>query len=120
MGEVLKFPPQAERQGGNEEKEGKLVEFKRKLAEESPAPGMELKESVEMRVSGEDLHAILVGLVHERNALKKQMEEIKDDPELEGMLGPMVEGLLQKNAELLTRLSSQDPALEAHFKKAIE
>ena len=107
------------RPGGEAAGEGKMLEFKRKLEEESPEPGLELKEKVSLEVSGADLHAILVGLTHERNALKRQRDEILGDPDLADAFGPMIEGLLEKNAELLGRLASQDPALEAQFKKQL-
>ena len=119
MGEVLKFPEMPAQESGAEQ-EGKVLEFKRKLAEEVPAQGMELREKVSLEISGGDLYAVLIGLTKERLALKEQMKEIQADPDLEAIMGPMVEGMLQKNAELMHRLAAQDPKLEEHFKKAIE
>lgn len=120
MGELMEFPGGANASGEGEAKEGKVLEFKRKLAEQVPEKKAELREKIDVQISGEDLHAILVGLVHERRALKAQLDEVKGDSDLEAALGPMVEGLLARNADLMTRLSSQDPMLEEHFKKAIE
>ena len=120
MGEVMPFPEMPKSEGPGEEKEGKILEFKRKVAEASPEGKVELREQVELTISGEDLYAILIGLTKERMALKEQMQEIEADPELQALMGPMVEGMLQKNAELMKRLASQDPKLEEHFKNAAE
>ena len=120
MGEVMPFPEMPKREGAGEAKEGKILEFKRKIAEETPEQGLELREKVNLEISGEDLHAILVGLVHERRGLKAQLAEVEGDPDLEAALGGLVKGLLERNADLMDRLSAQDPKLQAHFKKAIE
>jgi len=118
MENVIPFAPKGSE--GGDEREGKILEFKRKIAEEVPEPGMELREQVEVRVTGEELHAILVGLTKERRDLKAQLAEIQADPELESMLGGMVQGLLEKNGELMARLASKNPLLEKHFKNALE
>ena len=120
MGEVMPFPEMPKSEGAGEEKEGKILEFKRKVAEQTPEGKVELREKVDIQISGEDLYAILIGLTKERLALKEQMKEIDADPDLKAVMGPMVEGLLMKNSELMKRLSSQDPKLEEHFKNAAE